>query len=183
MRPDNITLIGFMGSGKSSVSKALKHYYPSFHVADCDSLIESKTGKSISDIFSEEGEDIFRGLESIAIREVLNQEKTIVATGGGAVLRESNRQTLQERSWVVWLSTSPETIYERIKDEHHRPLINTGSDKESIIGQIRAILHKRFELYRDTMDVMINTDDLPPDQVAAAVHEEIERLKTCSKNA
>jgi shikimate kinase len=183
MRPDNITLIGFMGTGKSSVAKALKTLYPEYSVADCDSLIVDKASKSIADIFAEDGEDIFRGLESVALHEVLGKSKVIVATGGGAILREANRQFMKQRSWVVWLTASPETIFDRIKDEHHRPLLNTGSSQEAIIDQIRALLHQRFEFYREITDVMINTNGLTPDQVAQAVQEELERLQQCSKSA
>ncbi len=182
MRPDNITLIGFMGTGKSSVAKALKSSYPDYNVADCDSLVVDRSGKSIADIFHDEGEDVFRGLESAAIEEVLSQTKMIVATGGGAILREENRAFIHAHSWVVWLAASPETIYERIKDEQQRPLINTGSSMEAIIIQIRLMLHQRFELYREIMDVMINTEGLSPIQVAEAIHDEIERLKQCSKS-
>ena len=180
MRPNNITLIDFMGTGKSSVAKALKSVYSDFNVADCDSLIVDKSGKSIPEIFSEDGEDVFRNLESLALQEVLTHTHTIVATGGGAILKQENREVIRSRSWVVWLSASPEMIFERIKDEAHRPLINTGASSENIIERIRKMLHQRFELYREITDVMINTENLTPDQVAAAIHEEIERLKLCS---
>lgn len=180
MRPDNITLIGFMGTGKSSVAKALKSFYPDFNVADCDSLVVDRTGKSIADIFHDEGEDVFRGLESAAIEEVLSQNKMIVATGGGAILRDENRAFMHAHSWVVWLAASPETIYDRIKDEKQRPLINTGASSDSIITKVRLMLHQRFDLYREITDVMINTDALSPTEVALAINEEIERLKQCS---
>jgi shikimate kinase len=182
MHPDNISLIGFMGTGKSSVAKALKAHYPYFKVADCDSLIVDRSGKSIADIFAEDGEDIFRSLESVAIHDILSQEKTIVATGGGAILREANRQILKDRSWVIWLSASPEVIYDRIKNESHRPLLGTGSASDEIIEQIRTLLHQRFNAYREITDVMINTNGLTPDQVAEAIHEELERLIQCSKS-
>ncbi len=183
MRPDNITLIGFMGTGKSSVAKALKSFYPDYKVADCDSLVVDRSGKSIADIFQDEGEDVFRGLETAAIEESLSQTKKIVATGGGAILRDENRAFIHSHSWVVWLVASPETIYDRIKEEKHRPLINTGSSAESIIIHIRMMLHKRFELYREITDVMINTDSLSPIEVANAIQEELERLKKCSASA
>ena len=116
----NISLIGFMGTGKSSVGKALGRQ-TNRRVVDIDQWIESQKGRKIREIFEQEGEEHFRELEKLALVEVARLSGAVITTGGGAVLDPVNLAALKKCGWVVTLSALPETIYERVKDSRHRP--------------------------------------------------------------
>ena len=166
----NISLIGFMGTGKSSIGKALGRKTGRL-VVDIDLWIEAAQKRKISEIFEKEGEIRFREFEKQAIRQVaLSQSGIVITTGGGAVLDPENLEVLKRTGWVVALSASPETIYERVKDSRHRPLLK-GLDMYS---EIRKLLEARKPFYA-MADHQFISDGLSPDQVAQAILELLER--------
>lgn len=177
MKKDNIFLIGFMGSGKSTVLQELVLLFPEYLSVEMDSIIEKQEKRSISDIFAANGEEYFRQCEQQLLEDiVIYNRPALVSTGGGIVINDKHRELLKKNGLVVWLAVSAEKIYERIKDETHRPLLNTHKSKTEIISDINLILDKRFEWYKDSADLIINTDDLSPLEIAQEIQMEHGRL-------
>ena len=119
----NIALIGMMGSGKTTVGAELQKSLPEFDYVDVDELIEKSTQKKISEIFLKHGEQFFRMLESDKIKKICKEKNYIISAGGGAFENEENRKIMLETSTVIYLKASPQEIYNRIKQENHRPLL------------------------------------------------------------
>lgn len=150
----NIILIGFMGSGKSSVGIRLS-YRLKMAVEDTDKRIEKRAGKTISDIFSEEGEESFRERERECLRELLaGKSRRIISTGGGLPLRAENREILKELGMIVYLRARPETIYERLKNDTTRPLLQTEDPQK----RIRELLTERSPVYEAAADAVVDVD-------------------------
>lgn len=155
---DNIVLIGFMGSGKTTFGKALsKHMNMEF--LDTDSYIEERAGKSIPQIFAEDGEAEFRRLETEVLQYLRDSVKgTILATGGGMPLRRENAGLLKEIGKVCYLTAAPQVIYDRVKGDGNRPLLQ-GEDP---YGTICHLMKERRPLYEQAADVIVdaNSDDV-----------------------
>lgn len=156
----NVVLTGFMGSGKSTVGQLVADALQRSFV-DCDALIVEDAGKSIAQIFADEGEAGFRRLESDVCRRLAAQEELVIATGGGALLNEGNRSALAKRGVLVCLLASPESIRERLAGESGRPLFD---------GDWEALYEKRLPAYRG-IPHQICTDQKTPQQVAQKVVE------------
>ena len=161
----NIALIGFMGTGKSSVGKELAKKLGREHV-DIDALIEKVQKKKVAEIFEGPGEAAFRRLEKETILSVSRREGLVITTGGGAVLDPQNLAALREKGVVICLAASPETIFKRVKHSPHRPLL-LGEDR---LGQIRRLLETRRPFYSQS-DGLFETDGLTPSQVAVSILE------------
>jgi shikimate kinase len=149
----NIVLIGFMGSGKSMVARELGKRLKTQVVAT-DALIEAKEGQSIHEIFKSRGEGYFRNLEVEIVREVSLRRGIIVDCGGGVVLRKENLQLLKAGGIVFYLQAAPEVIYQRIKDEKHRPLLKVPDP----LGCIKELYQQRLPLYNQA-DHIIDAND------------------------
>jgi len=149
----NIVLIGFMGSGKSKIARRLAEKLRVDLMAT-DALIETKAQQSIDAIFKAHGEAYFRDLESEIIKEVSLHRGIIIDCGGGVVLRKENLQQLKTNGIVFYLQAAPEIIYERIKNEKHRPLLNTLDP----LGCIKALYNQRLPLYNQA-DFTIDAND------------------------
>ena len=149
----NIFLVGPMGAGKSSVGRQLAKQldHPFF---DSDHEIEDRTGAKIALIFDIEGEEGFRQREEQMIDELSQMESIVMATGGGAVLRESNRHHLHERGTVIYLAASIDQLFERTKRDRGRPLLQTDDPR----GKIAELLEARDPLYREVSHHVIDTD-------------------------
>ena len=161
----NIVLIGLMGSGKTTLGKCIAEK-SGMEFVDTDELIIQKAGKPISKIFEDEGELIFRDLESEAVKEASEKEGAVISTGGGAVLREENIENLQKTGVLFYLQASPETLYERVKDDDSRPLLR-GDDPVNIL---RRILSARSPYYGQA-DFTVNTEALSPEQASDRIIE------------
>lgn len=141
-----------MGTGKSSVGQLVAAQL-NFEFADTDNLIESRAGKSISRIFSEDGERRFRELESEVVRELANRNGTVIATGGGLIVDPDNLSHLKSHALVICLWASPETIWLRVRNQSHRPLLQSPDPE----GVIRKLLAERGPFYR-LADALVTTD-------------------------
>lgn len=166
----NVVLIGFMGTGKSSVGRILARKLGRDSI-DIDVLIEQREGRTISQIFETEGEAHFRQLEKVAIAEIAEKKGIVITTGGGAVLEPANLEVLRKNGIVVSLSADPETIYERVKHSRHRPLLRS----EDRLAQIRKLLEAREPLYRQS-DLFFKTDGCSSDKMAGMILNALERL-------
>jgi shikimate kinase len=150
--PDNIFLVGMMGAGKTSVGKALARDLGKTFV-DSDHVIEARTGVKIPVIFELEGEAGFRARESAVIDEVSAQHNVVLATGGGAVLSEANRQRLHARGTVVYLRASVQDLWHRTKHDRNRPLLQTPDP----LARLTELHAQRDPLYRAVAHLVVDT--------------------------
>ena len=149
----NIVLIGFMGSGKSMIARELGIRLKAQVVAT-DALIEDREGKPIQEIFKSKGEAYFRDLETEIIKEVSLRRGIIIDCGGGVVLRKENLKLLKTNGIVFYLQATPEIIYQRIKNEGHRPLLKVSDP----LGRIKELYQQRLPLYNQA-DHTIDAND------------------------
>ena len=163
----NIILTGFMGVGKTSVGTRLAKDL-GFTFVDTDELIEADQKISISAIFSTFGEPYFRDVETRTIRQVLEGENQVISTGGGAVVRDENRAAFKKAGIVICLTARPEVIYERIKQETHRPLLRTPNPLE----KIKELLAGREKFYRQA-EFVIDTSDKSIDEVIRELKDKV----------
>jgi shikimate kinase len=166
----NLVLIGLRGTGKTSVAAVLAERlgWPWF---DADALIEARAGKSIKQIFAEDGEPAFRDLEAQVVAELAAAEQTVLALGGGAVVREQNRAALAGRGKVAWLMASPETLWRRIEADSLTASRRPNLSAMGGINEIIATLDARRDLYRACADLEVDTEGKTPAQVADAILE------------
>ncbi len=148
----NLALIGFMGTGKSSVGRMAADALH-FAFLDTDRVIEARAGKTISDIFAQDGEPKFREWERRVVEELTHRHRTVIATGGGLPANETNLASLKTHALVVCLWASPQAIWERTREHNHRPLLNDPEPLE----KIRKLLAEREPYYRQA-DVLLNTE-------------------------
>jgi shikimate kinase len=148
----NIALIGFMGAGKTSVGRLVAEQL-GFDYLDTDEMIQSRTNRTIADIFAKDGEPAFRKLEEQIVAELTTLERTVISTGGGLPVNPQNLASLKTHALVVCLWASPENIWQRVRNQTHRPLLNGPNPKE----KIRGLLAVRKPFYRQA-DVLLNTE-------------------------
>lgn len=151
---NNIVLIGFMGSGKSTVGKQLSKLL-GYTFVDTDLYIEQKENMTVSEIFAKHGEAYFRTLETEVAEVLSHKERLVIATGGGMILNKKNAQTLRSNALSVWLKVSPETVLERLKNDTSRPLLNHPNKTKAI----EELLLQRNAMYNAACDVNVNADD------------------------
>ncbi len=166
----NVALIGFMGTGKTAVGKALAEKLGRKFV-ELDSLIEQRAGKSIPDIFQQDGETAFRELEIEVTKEVSKDKNLVIACGGGIVLNKINIDRLRQQSGIVYLTTSSKVILKRVSgDGGERPLLKAANRALNI----RELLGFRKPFYERAADITIDTSKLDIDSVAEQI---ISKLK------
>lgn len=158
----NIILIGFMGTGKTTVAQLISKELQ-LSLVDMDAVIEERAGKPIHAIFADEGETYFRKLERTLTQEISGKDNQIVSTGGGIVLDSNNIIDYQKTGDVVCLLASKETILDRLKDDQTRPLLK--GDKQQKIVQL---LETRKLLY-EAIPYKINTDNLSPQEISTQI--------------
>lgn len=150
----NIVLIGFMGSGKTTMGIKLSYKYR-MPVEDTDKLIERAEGRTIQEIFSAEGEEYFRRKETALLQELAERKGgKIYSVGGGTPVRPENRELLKQLGTVVYLRVTPETVFERVKNDTSRPLLQC----EDPMARIRELLEQRREAYETCADVVVDMD-------------------------
>jgi shikimate kinase len=159
----NIALIGFMGTGKSTVGRMVAEMLH-FTFLDTDHVIEARAGRSVADIFAHDGEAVFREWERRIVEELTRRTKTVIATGGGLPANEANLASLKTHALVVCLWASPETIWERVRGHQHRPLLKDPDPQQ----RIRDLLAVRAPFYRQA-DVLLSAGMRPAREVAAQI--------------
>jgi shikimate kinase len=164
----NIYLVGFMGTGKTSVAKILAGRLK-MQFVEMDSEIEKREDKPITRIFSEEGEDYFRKAEKETTAEISKKDNLVVSCGGGVVLDEDNIEKLKKTGIVICLWAGPNTIYERVKEKKHRPLLNVENPKK----RIEELLEARRPFYEKS-DYSIDTSNLSLEEAANKIIKIIE---------
>jgi len=148
----NVTLVGFMGTGKSTVGQQVAGLLH-FNFLDTDTMIEQRVGKPIPSIFAEDGEAVFRRLEREAVASLGEMSSMVIATGGGLVCDPANMESLKTHSLVVCLWAAPETIWRRVRNQSHRPLLQDPDPQ----GKIDRLLAEREPHYRSA-DVLVSTE-------------------------
>ncbi len=153
---NNIYLIGPMGVGKSTIGRQLAKNRD-WTFVDSDREIENRTGVSIATVFEYEGEAGFRKREKIVIEQVAQRSPVVLATGGGAILSQTNRVILREHGFVVYLTCSVDKLMHRTRSDTERPLLQTADRRQ----RIEDLLHERESLYQECAHFVVNTGDYP----------------------
>ncbi|MDR2440041.1 MAG: shikimate kinase [Planctomycetaceae bacterium] len=164
---NSLILIGYRGTGKTTVAKKLAEQLQ-IPVIDSDWEIEHRSGKSIADIFAQDGEVIFRDLEESVIADILQQNYLspfILATGGGVILRPETRYRLKKAGHVVWLTATPETILDRIQGDPASATMRPNLTSLTQLDEIINLLEKRNPLYAETAHEIIKTDNLNTNEI------------------
>ena len=166
-----VFLVGPMGAGKTTIGRALAQLLK-LNFVDSDTEIEERTGADIPWIFDVEGEEGFREREAQVIDELTERSGIVLATGGGAVLREENRRALGARGYVVYLHTSVDQQVDRTRNDRRRPLLQ-GDDPEGILRQLMAV---RDPLYREIADYVAETDGSTARSLAEQIADQLAEL-------
>ncbi|MBI3880174.1 MAG: shikimate kinase [Verrucomicrobia bacterium] len=167
----NIALIGFMGVGKSSVGRMAAAAL-GYDFVDTDELIEQRAGAKVPEIFQHQGEPAFREMERAILRELAGWSRKVVATGGGLAAQPGNLDELKRHALVVCLWAAPETVWERVRHQTHRPLLNVPDP----VARIRELLAEREPFYKQA-DLLLTTDQRSSKQLAQLVVAEYRRLQ------
>ncbi len=165
---NKIALIGFMGSGKSSVGSEIARL-SSLRLIDLDREIERRSGKSIEQIFSDDGEEYFRQLESETLSILRDESNCVLACGGGTTLRAENRKILSEEFLTVWLWSDAAELLNRLGTDSNRPLLQGSRN----IQDIRALLQKRLSTYAADCDLVVSSDDSDETTTALRIIDEV----------
>lgn len=169
--PKNIFLIGFMGSGKTSVGRKISNILK-LKFCDMDEEIEKNYGMTISEIFNKLGEDYFRGIETETLKRIAKEAGQVISTGGGVVLKEENWDVLNHNGITVYLKAPVDVLWSRIKsdtkNDSFRPLLQ-GNDR---LGKMKELLSERTALYEKAL-IIIDTDNLTHENVAERVIEKL----------
>lgn len=160
----HIYLIGFMGTGKSTVSRRLKNLMKVNEI-DMDAAIVRENEMSISEMFEQFGEPYFRQKETAMLYKLARRHPAIVSCGGGTVLRRENVDVMKKSGIIVLLTASPETVFERVKNGRERPILNGHMNVE----YIKELMEKRREIYENACDVKISTDGKTPEEIAKEI--------------
>jgi shikimate kinase len=159
----NIALIGYRGTGKSSVARALATRL-GWRFEDADALLEQQAGKTIQQIFADEGEPAFRDRECAVLKQLVDADQSVLALGGGVVLRPDNRSLLAD-VMVIWLRADVQTLHDRIRQDPtsatRRPNLSSGG-----IEEIQQTLAARAPLYQECADFVVETGSKTPEQIA-----------------
>ena len=173
----NLFLVGPMGSGKTTIGRQLARRLKKSFI-DSDHEIEDHTGASISLIFDIEGEEGFRTREKAIIDELTQQENIILSTGGGVILATENRQNLKNRGTVIYLHAPLKKLFYRTSRDKNRPLLQTENPRE----KLRQIVEERDPLYRETADLIVETENRTVHQVVSYIIRQVKDSKKETKN-
>jgi shikimate kinase len=166
----NLVLIGFMGSGKSSIGRLVAQKL-GFQFVDTDALVVERSGSEIAAIFARDGEEHFRELETAALESLVPRNRCVMATGGGIILQEKNRALLRELGLVVWLTASEDVIFDRVSRNSKRPLLQTANPRETVAKLFAA----RRAFYEEAAQFTLDTSTLSHAEAAEAVIAEARR--------
>ncbi len=167
MKQNNIILVGMMGAGKTTIGKELLNVLKDYTLIDMDFEIENREQMKISKIFEKYGEKHFRELETNLLKELSKNQNQIISTGGGVFEKEENRNILKETGTVFYLKASAEKLFDRIKSQTHRPLLQQGFGVE----KVKSILDTREANYSKA-DIIIDTENELPQNIVKRIVEE-----------
>lgn len=176
MNPDNLFLVGYRCTGKSSVGRSLAATL-SLPFIDTDSLVVSENGMSIREIVISRGWEAFRRLEHTALQQVCTMDRRVVATGGGIVLDADNIKLMKKSGRIIWLRASPETIKARMLQDQASKTLRPALTSTDNISEIEETLAERAPLYQHAMDFSVDTDHRGVDEICDFI---IRRLKAGS---
>lgn len=168
----NIYLIGFMGCGKTTISEGFHMEYHREQV-EMDARIQEEEKMPISQIFDLRGEEYFRSLETELLERLSKRENLVVSCGGGVPMRECNVKEMKKNGVVVLLLASPQTIYDRIKDTHVRPLLEGNMN----VSYIEQLMDKRKEKYQAAADFSVNTDGRSVTEICREIMEKVNQME------
>ncbi|MCI6005064.1 MAG: shikimate kinase [Blautia sp.] len=160
----NLFLIGFMGCGKSTVSDCFSREY-GMEKVEMDEQIERNEGKTIAEIFAGDGEEHFRFLETELLRQFRSKQNTVVSCGGGTAMRECNVREMKKHGKIVLLKAEPQTVYERVRNFHNRPLLEGNMNVE----YIASLMEKRAPRYEAAADIVISTDGKTVSEICSEI--------------
>lgn len=166
---ENIFLIGFMGSGKSTIAAGMKRRY-GMQVVEMDEELSERAGMSIPEIFERFGESYFRDLETEYLKDIQKKSDQVISCGGGIVLRPENVQIMKKQGAVVLLKASPETVLKRVEKNDDRPLLRGKKNVESIA----ELMEQRRERYEAAADLVIETDGRCVDEICTEIKKKLE---------
>ncbi len=164
---DNLVLVGFMGAGKSSIARELSNL-TGRRAVDTDRLITVAEGTTIPTLFARHGETYFRERESDALRSLHGSRRLIIATGGGIVLREENTALLRALGCVIWLHAEEEVLFERVRRNRKRPLLQTADPR----GTMQELLRQRLPRYAACSHLTVDTSQHSHAEVAEVVFKQ-----------
>jgi shikimate kinase len=162
----NISLTGFMGSGKSTVGRILAEELNLLFV-DLDNIIEISEGMKISGIFETYGEKYFRDVESSTIRKIYRNEGCVISCGGGVILRSENMEIINSRSVIIFLDVSASNVLQRLKCSNDRPLLSARNRDQAI----EELLSSRISLYKKYCDFPVDTNDKKPEEISREIEQ------------
>ena len=165
----NVILIGYMGCGKSTVGIRLSYRLKMPYV-DTDKLIEKQQGTTICCIFKQKGEEAFRDMETECLKDLFdNRQDYVISVGGGLALRQKNRDLMAQLGKVIYLRAKPETIYDRVKGDTARPLLQCDNPEE----RIRQMLEVRGPVYESAAQIVIDVDGKSFDEILDEIQEAV----------
>lgn len=170
MPKKQIYLTGFMGTGKSMILNCL-HEVCGFDKIEMDEQIVQEQGMSIPEIFEKKGEEYFRNLETELVKKISAMDNIVVSCGGGTVMRQCNVDEMKKNGTIVLLTAEPETVYERVKGSHNRPLLEKNMNPE----YIKELMEARRPKYEAAADFVIKTDNRTSEEICLEINK---RLKT-----
>lgn len=169
-REQNVVLVGFMASGKSTIGRKLAKEL-GYRFVDTDEVIEARAGRPVRQIFEERGEAEFRKLETGVIAELAKDSRLVIASGGGMVLAPRNVELLKGRAFFVYLKTDSSVIYKRVRGSKNRPLLNVPDP----LAEIEELMRGREKIYQQVADMTVDTG-------RATVGEAIKKIQGALKN-
>ncbi|MGW8257931.1 MAG: shikimate kinase [Thermoguttaceae bacterium] len=171
--PMILTLIGYRATGKTALARLIAERL-GWSWIDADVEIERVAGKTIAQIFAEDGEPAFRDLESRVIADLCVRDRLVLAAGGGAPMREENRRLMRQSGKVVWLTAMPETIHRRMSADLTTAQRRPNLTNQHPLAEIVQLLAKREPIYRETADLTVDTENHTPEELAAEILQRLE---------
>ncbi len=172
LQSGNLILVGMMGSGKTTMGRALAKHLGKVFV-DSDEEIIKRTGVTVPHIFDVEGEAGFRLREAAAIRDLVGRDNLVLATGGGAVLEEQNRAMLQQNGIVIYLKASVHDLWQRTRHDRNRPLLQTDNPH----AKLTELFHQRDPLYRQVSDIIVQSGKQSAHALMLHLADEIDKFR------
>ena len=167
----NLVLIGFMGAGKSTVSDYFHTRY-GMDVIEMDEIIARREGMSITDIFNKYGEEYFRDCETNLLIEMQSRKNVIISCGGGVPMRDRNVAEMKRNGRVILLTADPETILQRLKDDHSRPILENNKN----IDFVQGLMDRRRAKYEAAADIIVHTDSKNVQEICDEIISKLRRM-------